>query len=314
MPEPTSSFADWPRQRSLRAPIGCVGVGIHTGSRVALTLLPAPAGTGIVFIREDMPGSAPIHASLDAISDTRRCTQISGADGASVQTIEHLMAALASWGIDNVIVEVSGPELPAMDGSARPFLLLLECAGIAELDEPRPMLEILRPITVHHGERWARFEPFEGYRVDAAIVFEGTVIGTQRYGLDVDPLRFKRDVASARTFGFFKDVEALRQSGLARGGSLDNAVVVTEDGVLNPEGLRFPDEFVRHKVLDAIGDLHLSGSGFFGRFVGHGSGHMLHAKLLSAVLNEPSAHRWHAGPSEASMFDGTMDELRVRTG
>lgn len=277
-------------QRTLRSAIGCVGVGLHTGARVAMTLRPAPAGSGIRFLREDRSGSAPIHASVEAIADTTRCTLLKGVDGATVSTVEHLMAALAAWGIDNIEIALDGPEVPAMDGSARPFFFLLGCAGIVEQEAPRTVIEVLHPVSVNQGERSASLRPHDGFAVDMTIDFAHPKIGVQRIALDVDGLSFPKELAGARTFGFAEDVESLRAKGLARGGSLANAVVVSDEGVLNPEGLRWPDEFVRHKALDAVGDLYLGGA-IRGRFTGLGSGHMLHMKLLRRLFADPSAWR-----------------------
>ena len=278
------------RQRTLRSAIGCVGTGLHTGCRSALTLRPAPVDAGIRFVREDRPGSSPIPARAHAIADTTRCTRLEGPDGTPVHTVEHLMAALAAWGIDNVVIALDGPEVPAMDGSARPFFFLLSCAGIVEQDAPRAVVEVLRPVTVHHGERSASLRPHAGFAVDMTIDFTHPLIGEQHIALEVDAVSFPEQLAGARTFGFAADVASLRAKGLARGGSLDNAVVVADHGVLNPEGLRWADEFVRHKALDAVGDLYLGGA-IAGRFVGRGSGHMLHAKLLERLFSEPGACR-----------------------
>ncbi len=278
------------RQRTIRSAIGCVGVGLHTGARVALTLRPASADSGIRFVREDRPGSPHIEACIETVADTTRCTLLRSPCGATVSTVEHLMAALAAWGIDNIEIALDGPEVPAMDGSARSFFFLLGCAGIVEQDAPRRVLEILHPVTVQHGERSASLRPHQGFAVDMSIDFAHAAIGRQRLAVEVDGESFPSELAGARTFGFAEDVDSLRAQGLARGGSLDNAVVVSERGVLNPEGLRWPDEFVRHKALDAIGDLFLAGP-IQGRFVGRGSGHMLHVKLLRRLLADRSAWR-----------------------
>ena len=284
-PHPTPA-----KQRTLRAAIGCVGTGLHTGARVALTLNPAPVDSGIVFRRADVAGAAAIPATADAVADTTRCTLLAGPDGTRVGTVEHLMAALAAWGIDNLEIAVDGPEVPAMDGSARPFFFLLGCAGVVEQAAPRRILEILRPIHVAHGERTAVLRPHGGFAVDMAIDFAHPCVGRQRIALEVDASSFPDELAGARTFGFAEDVATLRAKGLARGGSFDNAVVVGADGVLNPEGLRWPDEFVRHKALDAVGDLYLAGA-IAGRFEGRGSGHQLHVKLLRRLQAEPDAWR-----------------------
>ena len=280
-----------PRQRTLRTSIGCVGIGLHTGARVAVTLKPASSDTGIVFRRADVAAAAYIPAHVAAVVDTTRCTQLAGHDGTRVGTVEHLMAALAAAGIDNLEVVVDGPEVPAMDGSARPFFALLGSAGAVEQAAARRVVEILRPVHVEQGGRSAVLRPHAGFAVDMAIDFAHPHVGRQRLALQVDANTFPEELAGARTFGFADDVAALRAQGLARGGSLDNAVVVGSDGVLNPEGLRWPDEFVRHKALDAVGDLYLVGP-LAGRFEGRGSGHTLHVKLLQRLLAEPGAWRW----------------------
>jgi len=278
------------KQRTLRAPIGCVGTGLHTGARVALRLHPAPPDSGIVFRREDVPGSDPIVAGVDAVIDTTRCTQLAAPDGTRISTVEHLMAALGAWGIDNLEIAVAGPEVPAMDGSAHPFFFLMGCAGIVEQPAPRRALQILRPVSVRHGDRSAALRPYDGFAVEMEIDFAHPEVGHQRIELDVDAATFPEELAGARTFGFADDVESLRARGLARGGSLANAVVVGANGVLNPEGLRWADEFVRHKALDAVGDLYLAGP-IAGRFEGVGSGHMLHVKLLRRLLAQRDAWR-----------------------
>ncbi|TVQ29228.1 MAG: UDP-3-O-[3-hydroxymyristoyl] N-acetylglucosamine deacetylase [Geminicoccaceae bacterium] len=289
-----------PLQRSLKTAIGCVGVGLHSGVKSALSLRPAPADTGIVFVREDLPGTAPIPATVGHVADTTRCTQLKGADGAAVNTVEHVMAALAAWGIDNAIITVAGPEVPALDGSARDFGFLIGCAGVVEQDQPRRFVEVLKPVTVHHGDRWARLVPHAAFAVDMTIDFDHPLIGVQHIALPrVDLASFNRELAAARTFGFAEDVVDLRAKGLALGGSLDNAVVVAHDHVLNPGGLRWPDEFVRHKALDAVGDLYLAGP-LLGRVEAKGSGHMLHVKLLRELFADPAAWRYADFPEAAA--------------
>jgi UDP-3-O-[3-hydroxymyristoyl] N-acetylglucosamine deacetylase len=278
-------------QRTLRNPIGCVGVGLHTGAKVGLTLRPAPAGSGIRFQRTDRPGGAPIAARYDAVCDTTMCTTIGGADGSMVGTIEHLMAAFAACEIDNVLVEVGGPEIPIMDGSAQPFVFLIECAGVVEQDAPRRWLEVLKPVTVTAHGKSARLEPGPGFAIDCEIEFEHPLIKSQAMRLGFSPARFKADIARARTFGFAERVEELWSRGLALGGSLKNAIVVSRDRILNEEGLRYDNEFVRHKVLDAVGDLYLAGAPLLGRFVGRCTGHALHNKLLRALFADPAAYR-----------------------
>jgi UDP-3-O-[3-hydroxymyristoyl] N-acetylglucosamine deacetylase len=279
-------------QRTLRNPIGCVGIGLHTGAKVSVTLHPAEPDSGIRFQRYDLRGSAAIAATHDRVTDTTMCTTLAGADGATVGTVEHLMAALAGCEIDNALIEVGGPEIPIMDGSAGPFVFLIECAGAIEQDRPRRFIEILRPVMVESHGRMARLEPAEGFAVDCAIRFDHPLIESQELELAFAPDAFKAEIAQARTFGFAERVEELWSRGLALGGSLKNAVVVSRDRVLNEEGLRFPDEFVRHKVLDSIGDLYLAGAPLIGRFVGRCAGHALHNKLLRALFADPAAWRF----------------------
>ncbi len=283
-------------QRTLRNPIGCVGVGLHTGAKVSLTLRPAEADSGIRFQRTDRPGSAPIPARYDLVCDTTMCTALGQADGVIVGTVEHLMAALAACGIDNALIEVSGPEIPIMDGSAKPFVFLIECAGVVEQARPRRWIEVLKPVTVTALGKSARLEPAAGFELDCAIEFDHPVIRNQAISCSFTAERFKHDFAAARTFGFAERVEELWSRGLALGGSLKNAIVVSQDRVLNEEGLRFEDEFVRHKLLDAVGDLYLAGAPLIGRFVGRCTGHNLHNKLLRALFADVSAWRMVEDP------------------
>jgi UDP-3-O-[3-hydroxymyristoyl] N-acetylglucosamine deacetylase len=279
------------RRRTLKAPIGCVGTGLHSGRRVALTLRPSAAGTGIVFRRADLGRDIP--ALFDRVVDTRLCTAIAEGD-ASVSTIEHVMAALAGSGIDDAVVEVNGPEVPIMDGSAAPFLFLVDCAGTVTTAAPRAAIEVLRPIRVEEaGGAFAELLPGREPAFDAEleIDFPNTAIGRQALSLRVSPLAFREGLADARTFTLAEDVARLRAAGLAQGGSLDNAVVVDGPLVLNPGGLRRPDEFVRHKLLDVVGDLALAGAPIRGRFRGNRSGHALNNRVLRALFADPAAWR-----------------------
>lgn len=284
------------RERTLRNPIGCVGTGLHTGAKVALTLYPAEPGAGIRFRRYDRPGSATIPARFDQVCDTTMCTTLGDPGGAVIGTVEHLMAALAACEIDNVLIEVGGPEVPIMDGSAQPFVFLIECAGVVEQDRPRRYIEVLKPVTVNALDKSARLEPADGLQVDCSIRFDHPLIESQEMRFAFSPDGFKNELAQARTFGFAERVEELWSRGLALGGSLKNAVVVSRDRVLNEEGLRFPDEFVRHKVLDSIGDLYLAGAPLIGRFVGRCAGHAMHNKVLRALFEDPTAWRLVEGP------------------
>ncbi len=278
-------------QRTLRNPIGCVGIGLHTGAKVALTLYPAEPDSGIRFKRYDRPGSAPVSARYDRVCDTTMCTTLGESGGPTIATVEHLMAALAACEIDNALVEVGGPEVPIMDGSARPFIFLIECAGVVEQDRPRRWVEVLKPVAVAAHGKSLRLEPADEFEIDYAIRFEHPLIDSQRLRLTFEPDRFKAEIAEARTFGFAERVEELWSRGLALGGSLKNAVVVSRDRVLNEEGLRFPDEFVRHKVLDCVGDLYLAGAPLIGRVVGRCAGHSMHNKLLRALFADATAWR-----------------------
>jgi UDP-3-O-[3-hydroxymyristoyl] N-acetylglucosamine deacetylase len=278
------------KQRTLKSAIKATGVGLHTGKKVAMTLRPAQPDQGIVFRRLDLPQPVDIRAAARAVTDTRLCSAVEGG-GAKVATVEHLMSALAGLGIDNLYVDLTGPEVPIMDGSAGPFVYLLQSAGITEQRAPKRFLRIRHPVEVRDGDKWARFEPYDGFRVSFSIVFDHPVFerASQSLTIDFAETSYTKEVARARTFGFVQDVEALRDAGLALGGSLDNAVVLDEYRVLNTDGLRYADEFVKHKVLDAIGDLYLIGHPVVGAFSAHKSGHALNNQLLRATLDQTDA-------------------------
>ncbi|NMJ44369.1 UDP-3-O-acyl-N-acetylglucosamine deacetylase [Roseomonas sp. JC162] len=284
------------RRRTLKAPIGCVGIGLHSGRRVSMTLRPAAAGTGIVFRRTDLGVDIP--AIFDEVTDTRLCTAI-GEGAARIGTIEHVMAALAGTGIDDAIVEVDAAELPIMDGSAAPFVFLIDCAGIVTTAAPRAVIEVLRPIRVEDANgAFAELLPSREAAFDAEleIDFPNTAIGRQAFALRLSPHAFREALADARTFTLAEDIARLRAAGLAQGGSLANAVVVDGPLVLNPAGLRRPDEFVRHKLLDVVGDLALAGAPIRGRFRGARSGHALNNRLLRALFADASAWRYAGIP------------------
>jgi UDP-3-O-[3-hydroxymyristoyl] N-acetylglucosamine deacetylase len=278
------------RQRTIRSAIQSTGVGLHTGKKVTMTLRPAQPETGVVFRRLDLAQAVDIRAEPRAVTDTRLCSALEG-QGAKVATVEHLMSALAGLGIDNLYVDLTGPEVPIMDGSAGPFVYLLQSAGIEEQRAPKRFFRIRRPVEVRDGDKWARFEPYDGFRVSFSIVFDHPVFerASQSLTIDFAETSYTKEVARARTFGFVQDVEALRDAGLALGGSLDNAVVLDEYRVLNVDGLRYADEFVKHKVLDAIGDLYLVGHPLIGGFSAHKSGHALNNQLLRATLEQADA-------------------------
>lgn len=280
------------RQTTLKNAIHCSGVGVHGGQKARMTLAPAEADTGIVFRRTDLPGQPSIPALWRTAVETPLCSKIVDADsGASVSTIEHLMAALLGCGVDNAFVEIDGPEVPIMDGSAAPFVFLIECAGIAQLNAPRKAIEVLKTVEVREPHRTARLSPYAGFAVDFAIAFDSGAVGDQRVTCEVTPTAFKQEIARARTFGFLHEVDQLRKMGLAKGGSLANAIVIDGDEILNPEGLRYADEFVRHKALDSIGDLYMAGRPLLGRFEGDKAGHALTLRLLQALFADPAAWR-----------------------
>ncbi len=279
-------------QRTLAAPIDCVGIGLHSGRRVRLVLSPAPADTGIVFRRSDLGRDIP--ARFDHVVDTRLCTVLGLPDEPLVRvgTVEHLMAALVGAGIHNALVEVDGPELPIHDGSAAAFLFLLDCAGSVELDEMMPQIEVRRTVRVAQGDAFAELRPAPfGLDMAVSIAFDAAAIGRQALSLRLTPDSFRDEVARARTFTLAGEVAQLRAAGLARGGSLENAVVVDGARVLNPGGLRMVDEFVRHKLLDAVGDLALAGAPLRARFVAHKCGHALNNRLLRALFAEAANWR-----------------------
>ncbi len=277
-------------QRTLNTAIKTTGVGLHTGVRVELNLRPAAPDTGIVFHRIDLPQAVSIPAHATNVGDTRLSSTLKLGD-ASISTVEHLMSACAGLGIDNLHVDVAGPEIPIMDGSAAPFVFLLQSAGIVEQTTPKRYLRILAPIEVSDGDKWARFEPFDGFKLDFTIDFPHPVFGSENRHVVIDFAQhsYVKEVARARTFGFMQDVEAMRSAGLALGGSLQNAIVLDETRVLNSEGLRFDNEFAKHKVLDAIGDLYLLGHPMIGQYTAFKSGHALNNALTRTLLARPDA-------------------------
>jgi len=278
------------RQRTLKSLVRATGVGLHTGQKVTLSLRPAQPDTGVVFRRIDLAAPLELPARADLVGETRLCScLVSGA--VKIYTVEHLMSALAGLGVDNVYVDLDGPEVPIMDGSAAPFVLLLQQAGLEEQGAPKRFLRVRKRIEARDGDKWAALEPYEGFRLSFSISDSHPVIEKSKTSLTVDfaETSYLREVARARTYGFMHDVEDLRESGLALGGGLENAVVLDEYRVLNAEGLRFADEFIRHKVLDAIGDLYLLGNPLLGGFSAHKSGHALNNSLLRALLADPAA-------------------------
>jgi len=278
------------KQRTLKTTIKATGVGLHTGARVEIALRPAAPDTGVVFHRVDLDPPVTIPADASNVGDTRLSSTLKR-DGASISTVEHLMSALAGLGIDNLHVDVAGPEIPIMDGSAGPFVFLLQAAGIVEQDAPKRYLRILLPVEVKDGDKWARFDPYNGFKLDFTIDFPHPMFGTENRNVVIDFAEhsYVKEVARARTFGFMQEVEAMRAAGLGLGGSLQNAIVLDEHRVLNSEGLRYDNEFVKHKVLDAIGDLYLLGHPLIGQYTAFKSGHGLNNAVARALQARPDA-------------------------
>ena len=273
------------KQRTLKNAIRATGVGLHSGIKVEMHLCPAPVNSGIVFRRMDIPSAVDLKADPYLVTDTRLCSVLESGN-AKVATVEHLMSALAGMGIDNIYVDLNGPEVPIMDGSSAPFVFLLQSAGIEEQKALKKYVRIIRPVEAHDGDKWVRFMPHHGFRIEFTIDFDHPVFnkGAQKVVVDFDHTAYTKEVARARTFGFMHEVEALRNHGLALGGSLDNAIVMDEFRVLNSDGLRYENEFAKHKVLDAIGDLYLLGHPIIGAFEAYKSGHALNNKLLRELL------------------------------
>ncbi|MBA4709798.1 UDP-3-O-acyl-N-acetylglucosamine deacetylase [Aquitalea aquatica] len=278
-------------QRTLKQAISATGVGLHSGERVKLTLLPAAPDTGIVFRRTDLPESEDVKAEPALVNDTRLSSTLVTATGVRVGTIEHLMSAFAGFGIDNLIVEVTAAEMPIMDGSAAPFIYLLQSAGVVEQTAPKRFIRVKQPVEIVEGDKWVKLEPMDGFKITLSIEFNHPAfnLAPQKVTIDFASSSYLDEISRARTFGFMHEVEYMRQHGLGLGGSLDNAIVIDDEYVLNPEGLRFPDEFVRHKILDAIGDLYIVGHPLIATFSGHKSGHALNNKLLRKLLDTPDA-------------------------
>ena len=278
------------KQRTLKNVIRATGVGLHTGDKVYMTLRPAPVNTGIVFRRTDLTEPVEIPSRCEFVGDTRLSTTLVR-DDVRVSTVEHLLSAMAGLGIDNAYVDLSAAEVPIMDGSAGPFVFLLQSAGIEEQTAPKRFIRIKKAIKVEEGDKWARFEPFDGFKVGFSIEFQHPIFSRRSSAAEIDfsTTSFVKEVSRARTFGFMRDIEMLREKNLALGGSMDNAIVLDDYRVLNEDGLRYEDEFVKHKILDAIGDLYLLGHSLIGAFYGHKSGHELNNKLLRALMADARA-------------------------
>jgi UDP-3-O-[3-hydroxymyristoyl] N-acetylglucosamine deacetylase len=277
-------------QRTLKNSIKATGVGLHTGKKVLMTLRPAPPDAGITFRRTDLPQAIDIKARAENVGETLLGTTLVSGE-ARVSTVEHLLSACAGLGIDNLTVEVSAPEVPIMDGSAGPFVFLLQSAGIEEQRVPKRFLRVRKRVRVEEGDKWAQFDPFDGFKVNFEIEFNHPIFKrrAQKASMDFSTTSFLKEVSRARTFGFLRDIETLRAHSLALGGSLDNSIVLDDFRVLNEDGLRYEDEFVKHKILDAIGDLYLLGHSLIGEFSGHKSGHALNNKLLRTLIADESA-------------------------
>ncbi|KPN19623.1 UDP-3-O-[3-hydroxymyristoyl] N-acetylglucosamine deacetylase [Xanthomonas sp. Mitacek01] len=279
-----------PRQRTIKNVIRATGVGLHSGEKVFLTLRPASPDTGIVFRRVDLEPVVEIPADGNLVTETTLCTGLS-CGPANVQTVEHLMSALAGLGVDNLYIELSAAEVPIMDGSSGPFVFLLQSAGVVEQDAPKRFIRVLKPVEVREGDKIARFEPYDGFKLDFTIAFDHPAIpvAQSRAEVEFSTEAYIREVSRARTFGFMRDLEYMRERNLGLGGSMDNAIVLDEFRVLNDDGLRYANEFVRHKILDAVGDLYLAGHPILGRFVGYKSGHALNNKLVRELLAQVDA-------------------------
>jgi UDP-3-O-[3-hydroxymyristoyl] N-acetylglucosamine deacetylase len=289
------------RQRTLKTLVRATGVGLHTGCKVEMTLRPAQPDTGIVFRRLDVEPPVEFPVSADLVTDTRLCSALER-QGVKIATVEHLMSALAGLGVDNVYVDLSGPEVPILDGSAAPFVFLIQSAGLEEQAAPRRYIRVRETVRVEEGDKWAQFSPHDGYRLTFRIDFEHPVLqrSGQEVSIDLAEQSYVKELSRARTFGFMRDVESLRSAGLARGGTLVNAVVMDEYRVLNEGGLRYADEFVKHKVLDAVGDLYLAGHPIIGAFSAYKSGHGLNNRLLRALLADATAWEWVSYTDAAS--------------
>ncbi|MDQ7972917.1 MAG: UDP-3-O-acyl-N-acetylglucosamine deacetylase [Rhodocyclaceae bacterium] len=304
------------QQRTLKSISRAVGVGLHSGQRVELTLRPAPADTGIVFRRVDLPEPVEIPMNAEAVTDTRLASTVSRG-GAKVQTVEHIMSACAGIGIDNLYIDITADEVPILDGSAASFVFLLQSAGVELQKAPRRFLKVTKPVEVREGEganeKWARLDPYHGFKLGFQIDFDHRVVNStgQRFEFDLGSGQYNRDIARARTFGFTKEVEYMRSKGLALGGGLDNAIVMDDTKVLNAGGLRYDDEFVKHKILDAMGDLYIVGHPLLAAYSAFRSGHALNNKLLRALLAQPDAYQLVTFENERAAPQGFNEVARA---
>ncbi|MBF0461571.1 MAG: UDP-3-O-acyl-N-acetylglucosamine deacetylase [Magnetococcales bacterium] len=293
-------------QRTLKNTIRCTGIGLHSGKKVYLSLRPAPVNTGIMFHRTDMKG-ALVPAKVQTVVDTRLCSSIANQEGVRVSTVEHLLAAFAGLGVNNAYVDLDGPEIPIMDGSAAPFVFLIQCAGVVQQKTYKRWIRIKKPISVTQGNKKASFEPCDRFRVSFLIDFDHPLLSEQGESLDITETTFIKEISRARTFGFLKEVEQLRSNGLARGGSLDNAIVMGDFRILNEGGLRYEKEFVRHKIIDAIGDLYLLGHPIIGHFSGVRSGHALNNMLLRKLMAHANAWEFVEGERAVQCMQPDLD-------
>ena len=282
------------KQRTIKKSVSATGVGLHKGNKVQITLRPAPANSGITFRRVDLDPIVSIKASPEAVGETTLCTCLVNEEGVQISTVEHLLSAVAGLGIDNLVIDVDSPEIPIMDGSALPFIYLLQSVGIDSINVAKRFLRIKKPIRVEEGDKWAELLPYEGFRVNFSIEFNHPVIAntTQSMSMDFSSCSYIKEISRARTFGFMKDIEFLRSHNLALGGSLENAIVLDQYRMLNKDALRYDDEFVKHKVLDAIGDLYMGGVSILGELNAFKSGHALNNVLLREVFNRVDAWEW----------------------
>lgn len=282
------------RQRTLKSIVQMTGVGLHSGGKVTLTLRPAAANTGVIYRRTDLNPPVDFPADPESVRDTMLCTALVNDEGVRISTVEHLNAALAGMGIDNVVIEVDAPEIPIMDGSASPFVYLLQSAGIEELNTAKKFIRIKKPVRIEDGDKWAEIRPYNGFRLDFTIDFNHPAIDSddQKLVFDFSSQSFIKDISRARTFGFMRDIEYLQSQNLCLGGSFDCAIVLDDYRILNEDGLRFDNEFVTHKVLDAVGDLYMCGHSILGQISAYKSGHALNNQLLRAVLADQEAWEW----------------------
>lgn len=297
-------------QQTLAAPITCSGTGLHSGQPVTITLRPAPVNAGVVFVNRNGKSGAFLPASIEHLVPTELCTAVNG-NGFQVKTIEHVLAALSGLGVDNVYIDVSAGEIPVMDGSAAPFVQLIRSVGLTSQSRRQPYLKIMAPIEVHDGQKRVRIEPSSTPRITYTIHYNHPMINTQTYTHNCSTDTFEQHIAEARTFGFLHEVQALWARGLGQGGSLENTVVLSESGVLNESGLRFPNEFVRHKVLDLIGDFSLLGMPYIGHLIAERSGHALHTRLVEQILEQPD--KWILLNAESSSGESRTSLSRSRS-